>query len=70
MSTEKPHTELQPQPGSSQPPEQAPEHFHDDSVARNKSGEGAQSALALLKRRLQSRGLLNPGAESEHEPGN
>lgn len=40
----------------------------DDTLARGKSGEGAHSALALLRRRLHARGLLNPPQPADPEP--
>lgn len=40
----------------------------DDTLARGKSGEGAHSALVVLRRRLQARGLLNPPQAPDPEP--
>lgn len=40
----------------------------DDTLARGRSGEGAHSALAVLRRRLQARGLLEPAQAPDAEP--
>jgi hypothetical protein len=40
----------------------------DDTLARGKSGEGAHSALVLLRRRLKARGLLEPAEPPDAEP--
>ena len=41
----------------------------DDTLTRGKSGEGAHSALAALKR-LQARGLMNQPVLPDPEPEN